>query len=66
MTQTSFVLDERMQTNRAKGFLIENGKVDAEEPERQERAGRGWRLPNGGLYSTIDDLASGWRSSRAL
>lgn len=57
MTQTVFSLDERMQKNRAKGFLIENGKVDAEEPERQERAGRGWRLPNGGLYSTIDDLA---------
>ena len=36
---------------------IENAKVDAEEPERQERAGRGWRLPNGGLYSTLDDLA---------
>lgn len=57
MSQTAFSLDERMQKNRAKGFLIENGKVDAEEPERQVRDGRGWRVPVGGLYSTVEDLA---------
>jgi len=56
MSHTSFSLDERMEEKRARGFLIENGKVYAEEPERQERAGRGWRLPNGGLYSTLSDL----------
>lgn len=56
MTDTTFALDERMEKRRARGFLIEDGKVDAEEPERQERDGRGWRLPNGGLYSTLDDL----------
>ena len=57
MSQTAFSLDERMKENRAKGFLIENGKVDAEEPERQEREGNGWRVPNGRLYSTVGDLA---------
>ena len=57
MSQTGFSLDERMKENRAKGFLIEDGKVDAEEPERQEREGNGWRVPNGRLYSTVEDLA---------
>ena len=57
MSQTAFILDERMKENRAKGFLIENGKADAEEPERQEREGNGWRVPNGRLYSTVGDLA---------
>jgi CubicO group peptidase (beta-lactamase class C family) len=57
MDQTGFTLDERMKENRARGFLIENGKVDAEEPERQEREGNGWRVPNGRLYSTVGDLA---------
>jgi len=57
MSQTAFSLDERMQEHRAKGFLIENGKVDADEPELEEREGRGWRQPNGGLYSTVEDLA---------
>ena len=57
MSQTAFSLDEGMQKNRAKGFLIENGKVDAETPELYERDGRGWRIPNGGLYSTVEDLA---------
>jgi CubicO group peptidase (beta-lactamase class C family) len=57
MTNTAFTLDERMEEKRARGFLIENGKVDAEEPERQEREGRGWRVPSGGLHSTLGDLA---------
>jgi CubicO group peptidase (beta-lactamase class C family) len=57
MSNTAFTLDERTGGRRAKGFLIENGKADAEEPERQEREGRGWRVPNGGLYSTLGDLA---------
>lgn len=57
MSQTGFSLDQRMKENRAKGFLIEGGKVDAEEPERQERTGNGWRVPNGRLYSTVGDLA---------
>ncbi|MDQ3373439.1 MAG: beta-lactamase family protein [Acidobacteriota bacterium] len=57
MSQTAFLLDNQMKKNRAKGFLIENGKADAEEPERQVRDGRGWRIPSGGLYSTVEDLA---------
>jgi CubicO group peptidase (beta-lactamase class C family) len=57
MSYTAFELGPELERKRAKGFLIENGKVDAEEPELQERQGRGWRLPNGGLYSTVGDLS---------
>ena len=56
MSHTAFSLNEQMEEKRARGFLIENGKVDAEEPERQERDGRGWRVPVGALYSTLGDL----------
>ena len=45
MSHTTFVLDPRIEARRARGFLIEHGKVDAEEPERQVRDGRGWRVP---------------------
>jgi CubicO group peptidase (beta-lactamase class C family) len=57
MHDTMFELDARHAPRRATGFLIEDGKVDAEEPERQEKAGRGWRIPSGGLYSTLGDMA---------
>jgi CubicO group peptidase (beta-lactamase class C family) len=57
MHDTMFELDERLAPRRATGFLIENGKADADEPERQERSGRGWRIPGGGLYSTLEDMA---------
>jgi CubicO group peptidase (beta-lactamase class C family) len=56
MIDTTFVLDERMEKRRARGFLIENGKADAEEPERGYTRGNGWRVPNAGLFSTLDDL----------
>jgi CubicO group peptidase (beta-lactamase class C family) len=57
MSHTTFVLDARTEGRRARGFLIEQGKADAEEPERQVRDGRGWRVPAGGLYSTVEDLS---------
>jgi CubicO group peptidase (beta-lactamase class C family) len=57
MRDSGFVLDAAHEARRARGWLIENGTADAEEPERQQRDGGGWRVPNGAMYSTLADLA---------
>ena len=43
----------RVATGYANGA---RGSIDAELPAR-EHAGRGYKVPNGGIYSTVDDLA---------
>jgi CubicO group peptidase (beta-lactamase class C family) len=56
MTGSTFVVDEELMPRLAKGY--ENGAsgIDAESPARQH-AGRGYKVPNGGVYSTVADLA---------
>lgn len=56
MTQTTFEPDSRMMANIAKGYAIRNGQVDWTIAE-QERRGRGYKVPNGGAYTTVGDLA---------
>jgi CubicO group peptidase (beta-lactamase class C family) len=56
MSHTAFALDEQSKPNVARGYLIENGKIDKETPERGHQ-GLGWKVPVGSLYSTVDDLA---------
>ena len=56
MTSSTFVvggtLAGRLSTGYANGG---EGPVDAETPAR-EHAGRGYKVPNGGVYSTVGDL----------
>jgi CubicO group peptidase (beta-lactamase class C family) len=40
----------------AVGYSFEHGSVDTSTPRRQLQ-GRGYRVPNGGLFSTVGDLA---------
>ncbi|MBI4520467.1 MAG: beta-lactamase family protein [Gemmatimonadetes bacterium] len=56
MSSTTFIIDDRLRPNLAVGY--ENGRdgVDAETPAR-EHAGRGYKVPNGGIYSTVGGLA---------
>jgi D-alanyl-D-alanine carboxypeptidase len=57
MTRTVFDPDAAMRPHLAKGYeILEGGKVDGEASVR-EYAGRGYRVPNGALFSTVDDLA---------
>ena len=54
---TTFVLDERLGRRLAKGYANGRGdEVDMEQPRREHR-GRGYKVPNGGVYSTVEDLA---------
>jgi CubicO group peptidase (beta-lactamase class C family) len=56
MTHTVFESTEAMRRNLAKGYACSGGVVDAVVPER-EQSGRGYKVPNGALYSTVDDLS---------
>jgi len=57
MEGTTFVPDRRLQRRLAKGYANgRDGEVDTEQPLREHR-GRGYKVPNGGVYSTVQDLA---------
>lgn len=56
MTDTVFELPEALRPRLATGYALEDGKVDAETPLR-EHQGRGYKVPNGAVYSTVADLA---------
>lgn len=57
MTSSTFVIDDALRPALSRGHA--NGgdsEVNTEQPAR-EHAGRGYKVPNGGVYSTVDDLA---------
>jgi CubicO group peptidase (beta-lactamase class C family) len=56
MTHTTFELDAAARASLAEGYSFEHGPVDTATPAR-EHMGRGYKVPNGGLYSTVGDLA---------
>jgi D-alanyl-D-alanine carboxypeptidase len=57
MEHTAFEPNPRIQDKIAKGYDIqEDGKVDGETPAR-EHQGRGYKVPNGAMYTTVGDLA---------
>lgn len=56
MTQSGFVLTPSMKAHLAEGYAHrEDGSIDAETPAK-EHAGRGCKVPAGGLYTTPGDL----------
>jgi CubicO group peptidase (beta-lactamase class C family) len=56
MTSSTFVITPALQPRLAVGYANGGSRIDAEGPLR-EHAGRGYKVPNGGVYSTVDDLA---------
>lgn len=56
MTHTFFEPNDQMRANLARGYVLQNGTVDSETAER-EHQGRGYKVPNGALYTTVGDLA---------
>ena len=56
MTHSALELNPEIQPHLSKGYLMDHGKPDAETPER-EHAGRGYKVPNGAIYTTVGDLA---------
>jgi CubicO group peptidase (beta-lactamase class C family) len=56
MTRTAFEPNAAITPHLAKGYGVQGEKVDAETPAR-EHQGRGYKVPNGAMYSTVGDLA---------
>ena len=56
MTHTAFEPNEKIKPHLAKGYGVQGDRVDAETPER-EHQGRGYKVPNGAMYTTVGDLA---------
>ncbi len=57
MHSTGFVVTPALAEHLATGYLRRrDGTVNAEVPYR-EHVGRGYKVPNGGIYSTVGDLA---------
>ena len=57
MTHSSFSVPQDDLRHLAAGYANRrDGTIDADSPAR-EHAGRGYKVPNGGIYSTVGDLA---------
>lgn len=56
MSDTDFVPRERFEGRLAAGYDVSDGVVDSETPA-WEHLGRGYKVPNGALYSSVPDLA---------
>lgn len=56
MNNSYFKVPTEAASKLAKGIAGEPGELDIETPN-QEHAGRGYKIPNGGIYSTPNDLA---------
>lgn len=57
MTHSGFAADSDTRARLATGYAMRPGTIDTLTP-RRELDGRGYRVPNGGLFSTVDDLAA--------
>lgn len=56
MTDTTFELNDDQRSRLAVGYEIKDGVPNSEVSDK-EHGGRGYRVPNGGVYSTVGDLA---------
>jgi CubicO group peptidase (beta-lactamase class C family) len=58
MTQTSLVLTPEVQSHLAKGYqrtLL--GPPSSAESDLENKTGRGYKVPNGAIYTTVGDMA---------
>ena len=56
MSSSTFVIDRELAPRLPAGYANRGQSIDAAFPAR-EHAGRGYKVPNGGVYSTVADLA---------
>jgi CubicO group peptidase (beta-lactamase class C family) len=57
MSHSGFVLDADMKAHLARGYAVKAGVSSSEEADTEMRTGRGYKIPNGGLFTTVGDLA---------
>ena len=59
MVHSAFECDTQMLPHLSKGYQLTgpNGEVDSETPQRENEKGRGYKVPNGAIYTTTGDFA---------
>lgn len=58
MERTRFEVDSTVEADLATGYIVEeDGTIDDRTAAREVREGRGFKVPNGALFTTVDDLA---------
>ena len=59
MTHSALELNSRILPHLSKGYAVmgPNGEVDSVTPQRENEKGRGYKVPNGAVYTTVGDLA---------
>ena len=59
MTHSVWEWNDEILPHLAKGYEVRgpNGGIDAVTPAREQETGRGYKVPNGAMYSTVGDLA---------
>jgi CubicO group peptidase (beta-lactamase class C family) len=59
MTHTSLVLTPEIRSHLAKGYQRTNliGSPSSAESDQENRTGRGYKVPNGAIYTTVGDMA---------
>lgn len=58
MTHTSLVLTPDVQSHLAKGYQANAiGSPSSAESDLENRTGRGYKVPNGAIYTTVGDMA---------
>jgi CubicO group peptidase (beta-lactamase class C family) len=59
MTHSALQRNAEMLPHLSKGYQVmgPKGSVDSETPQREHETGRGYKVPNGAIYTTVGDLA---------
>jgi CubicO group peptidase (beta-lactamase class C family) len=59
MTHSALERNAQMLTHLSTGYQVmgPGGGVDSEAPQREHETGRGYKVPNGAIYTTVGDLA---------
>jgi CubicO group peptidase (beta-lactamase class C family) len=59
MRHSALQWNAQMVAHLSKGYVVmgPNGAVDSETAQREHQTGRGYKVPNGAIYTTLGDLA---------
>ena len=57
MAHSEFEATPAIRQNLAIGYNMDEKKLDAETAEKEHQTGRGYKVPNGAIYTTVGDLA---------
>jgi CubicO group peptidase (beta-lactamase class C family) len=58
MRHTAFELDRAITADLTRGYAIsQEGDFTSTQSDREALSGRGYKVPNGALYTTVDDLS---------